>query len=84
MTTIMLAGGDLGLEKMLVRCDLSQASAPIEVDYHNGDGCGFEGTQYQCADARHRTSGLIAIGKRLAAQACEVSADKFACEAVEV
>jgi uncharacterized protein YraI len=81
-TTIKLFDGDLGSETMLVRCNLSQASAPVEVDYQTGSG--WESTQYQCADTRHRTSGLIEIGKTLAAHAVEVPVDEFSCDSEEV
>ena len=81
MTTIRLFGGDLGGEQMLVRCDLSRAEAPVQVNYCNGDGEGFVGTQYQCADARHTVDGLEAIAMELAARACEMPADEFNCDA---
>jgi len=60
MTTIKLYGGDLGNETMLVRCNLTEASAPVQVDYCEGDG--WVGCQYQCAETRHRTSGLVDVG----------------------
>lgn len=82
MTTIRFFGCDLGGEEMHVRCNLAEASAPVEVDYGTGDG--WEGTQYQCADARHTTAGLVEIGKILAAQAVEIPADEFSCESEEV
>lgn len=81
-TTIKLSGGDLGLESMLVRCNLSEASAPVQVDYCEGSG--WESTQYQCADCRHRTSGLIARGKELAASAVELPDGDFACDSEEL
>lgn len=81
MTTVKLYGGDLGPEIMFVRCNLVEASAPIQVDYHNDDETEWLPTQYQCADARHCTSGLIGIGKQLAAQAVEMPADEFKCKA---
>ena len=82
MTTIRFFDGDLGSEEMLVRCNLAEASAPVEVDYCTGEG--WESTQYQCADARHRTTGLVEIGEILAAQAVEMSNDDFSCENEEV
>lgn len=82
MTTIKLYDGDLGSEVMLVRCDLTQAAAPVQADYDNGEG--FVGTQYQCADARHNLAGLVVLGKRLAARACEVAEGEFDCEWDEV
>lgn len=80
--TIRLFDGDLGNEVMLVRCNLTEASSPVEVDYCEGDG--WQGTQYQCADARHYLSGLIEIAKRLAARAVEVPEDEFDCEYTEI
>jgi hypothetical protein len=82
MTTIKLSGGDLGGETMLVRCNLADASAPIEVECNKGEG--FTGTQYQCADARHTIAGLIEFGKKLAAREVEMPEDEFDCEAEEV
>lgn len=79
MTTIKLSSGDLGIEEMMVRCNLAEASAPVEVDYCTGDG--WEPTQYQCADCRHADAGLIAIGKQLAAQAVEMAENEFDCDA---
>ena len=78
MTTIQLSNGDLGGETMLVRCDLTQASAPVQVDYKTGSG--WEGTQYQCADARHTSQGLEQIAKQLAARAVEIPEGKFECD----
>lgn len=82
MTTIKFFGGDLGSETMMVRCDLSLASAPVEAKYNPGD---WSDTQYECADCRHRTSGLVEIGKELAARAVEMPSAEFSCdwEAVE-
>lgn len=77
-TTIKLYGGDLGGERILVRCDLTRAEAPVEVDYCMGEG--YEPCQYQCADARHTVNGLVVIGKELAARAVEMPESKFSCE----
>jgi hypothetical protein len=88
MTTIKLSNGDLGAEEMLVRCNLSEASAPVEVDYCEGSG--WQPTQFQCADACHRTSELICIAKGLAAEALEMQHydgdgnEIFRCDAEEV
>lgn len=80
--TVRLSGGSLGSETMLVRCDLTQASAPVQVDYCTGDG--WESTQWQCADCRHTLVGLIEIAMRLAAQAVEVSRADFTCNVEQV
>jgi hypothetical protein len=84
MRTIKLTGGDLGDEVIRVRCDLTQASAPVEVDYCVDPGEHWEGTQFQCADCRHRASELADIGLTLAAQALEMPRDEFDCEWEEV
>ncbi len=81
-TTIKLSDGDLGNEQILVRCDLSEASAPVWVDYCEGEG--WSRTQYQCADTNHRTSGLIDIGLILAARAVELADDEFDCIAEDI
>ena len=77
MTTITLTGGCLGDEALRVRCDLRQASSPVEVCYH---GDQWDVTQYQCADAQHTVRGLTKIARELAAEAmhddartCEVN-----------
>ena len=84
-TTIKFHDGDLGSEEMLVRCNLAEASAPVEVDYCTGDDLdGWQPTQYQCADTRHTTDGLVRIGEILAASAVEMPADEFSCESEEI
>ena len=81
MTTIKFFGGDLGGETMLVRCDLTQAAAPIQVDYDNE---GWTHCHYQCADTGHRRAGLVEIGKEIAARAVGIKAEEFDCEWEEV
>jgi hypothetical protein len=84
-TVIKLSGGDLGNETMLVRCNLSQASAPIQVDYCTERGeQRWRPTQYQCADCRHRTGGLAEIGMILAAEAVGMDRDEFDCDWEEI
>ena len=78
MTTIRLTDGDLGGETMRVRCDVTRAEATVEVDY--GDGHGWVPTQYECADARHRRSGLVEVAKSLAARAVSMPVADFACD----
>jgi len=84
MTTIKLFGGDLGSEMLLVRCNLSEASAPVQVNYCNDDDSDWGPTQYQCAHTCHRASGLIGLGKQLAAAAVLMPEDEFDCEAEEI
>ena len=66
MTTVTL---DLGAETMRVRCDLTQANAPVQVQYRPADG--WDSTPYQCADTRHTDEGLIDIALALASRATE-------------
>jgi len=74
-TIIKLFDGSMGLDEAFFRCDLSQASSPVE---HFADSSGWDSTQYQCADCKHRDSGLADVAKRLAATYCEDS--DFDCE----
>lgn len=80
MRTIKLFDGDLGHEVMYVRCELVNASAPVEVDYANDEESRWQGTPYQSADACHTVKGLVTIGKELAAEAVGMSAREFTCE----
>jgi hypothetical protein len=72
MTTIKLTNGVLGGDVLLVRADLTQASAPIQV---NANYQGWVSTCYQTADAEHRDEGLVAIGQRYANDAMGVPED---------
>jgi len=71
MTTLKITCGAVS-ESILVRCDLSQAAAPVQVNYLVDD-CGWEGTQYQCADARHTIDGLADLGRQLLLHAISVA-----------
>lgn len=82
MRTIRLFGGDLGREEIKVRCDLVQASAPIQIDYCEGSG--WQSTQYQCADVSHRVEGMADKAKLLAARAVEMPSEEFSCDWEEV
>jgi hypothetical protein len=77
VTTLKLHGGDFGSDTMLVRCDLSQASAPVEIAVCQE----WKPTKYQCADTRHTVDGLRRIAKELAADELEVSRKHFHCYA---
>jgi hypothetical protein len=81
MRTIRLFGGSFGSDEMLVRCDLVQASSPIQ--FHNGDG-EWSPTPYQAADTRQSLGHLVRIGKSIAADQLLVSEDEFDCESEEV
>ena len=82
MTTIKLTGGDLGRETVLVRADLRQAGGVVEVDYREGSG--WQGTQYQVGETRHRVAGLITVGRWLAADAVGMTSDDFSCDGIEI
>ena len=82
-TTLRFYDGDMGDDTMLVRCDLCQASSPIEANY-DPDYDDWSPTQYQCADARHYASGLAEIGKTLAANAMQVPVEGFDCQYEEI
>ncbi len=81
-TMIEVTSGDMGSESMLVRCNLSQASAHVEVNYGTGDG--WEPTQFQCADCRHTVDGLKKIAKTIAAKAVEMPDSQFTADFAEV
>lgn len=84
---IVLRGGSLGPGQFcMFRCELAQASAPVVVDWCNEGGrpSGWEATQFQCADCRHSTDGLIELGLRIAAQGVEVSPEEFDCDILHV
>jgi hypothetical protein len=82
MTTIKLTGGDLGREVVFVRAILTNAASNVMVDYC--EGAGWEATQYQVAETRHRTSGLAKVGKWLAAKAVGCDTDEFECDWEEI
>lgn len=60
----------VGRSTMQVRCDLRHSASAVEADY----GDGWVPTQYQCADARHCTAGLVEIGRALMRTALEDAA----------
>ena len=70
MTTTLKVTAKAMNESLLVRCNLSQAASPIEVNYLAEPGSEFQHTQFQCADARHRKDLLADIGADLLADAC--------------
>lgn len=81
MTTIKFFGGGLGSDVFFARCNLAQAAAPVE---QSGDGIEWGDSQYQCADCRHTTRGLVEIAKGLAARAVEVPPAEFDCDWEEI
>lgn len=77
-TVIRLSGGSLGSEKMLVRCDLSEASSPVQVNDCMDIAPKWDSTPYQAANARHTIAGLAELGKQIAAK--EMEDPDFDCE----
>lgn len=63
-TVLKLTGGDLGPSGVaMIRCDLAEASSPVEIDWCEGNG--WESTQWQCASTRHTVAGLAEIAEIL-------------------
>lgn len=73
-TILVLSGGDLGLETMLIRTVLSQPSSPVEINW--GQGEGWVPTQFQAA---HAYGGLRQLAEMIAFEDCENS-DDCVCE----
>lgn len=69
-TILVLSGGDLGLETMLIRTVLSQPSSPVEINW--GQGEGWIPTQFQAA---HAYGGLRQLAEMIAFEDCENSDD---------
>lgn len=65
---IRVRGEGVG-EFLKVRCNLSDASSPVEVNYLEGSG--WESTQYQCWNTRHTPEGLAALGEQLLCEALQ-------------
>lgn len=72
MTTLKVTASSMA-ESLLIRCNLTEAASPVQVDYLSGDGEGWQPTQYQCANVQHREQGLVDLGAELLAKACECS-----------
>ena len=84
-SVVVLRGGDLGDKTILVSCNLSYGSCPVQVDWCNDDGrpSGWESTQYQCADTSHRWAGLAELGRVLAADGGPVPHEEFDCDVLD-
>ena len=82
MTTITLSDGDLGNETIRARCNLSEASAPVESGLRDRQRLAGHAVPVR-PDTRHTTSGLIEIGNSWPPAAVEVSADEFDCDVTE-
>lgn len=81
MTTLKITMTGIS-ESLKVRCNLSEATSPIEVDYLEGHG--WQGTQWQAANTRHTTQGLADIGHRLLAEALQEPEEAIETEYAEV
>ena len=84
-SVVVLRGGDLEDRTVMVRCNLSDAAASVQVDWcrNNGRPSGWESTQYQCTDASHRWGELAELGKVLAADGGPVPHEEFECDALD-
>lgn len=71
MTTIKVTASNIS-ESLIVRCDLTRAESPVEVNYLNdGKHSPWESTQYQCGNTRHTVKGLTDLGETLLAEALQ-------------
>lgn len=68
-------------ETTLIRCDFTQAAAPVTIDYRMGNG--WESTPYQCADCSHSSERLSDLGIKLLAEACECTVEQLKNDGVE-
>lgn len=75
MTTIKVTAKGIK-ESLKVRCNLSEASSPVQVDCLTGKG--WESTQYQCGSTRHTPKGLAGLGEQLLEEALQD--DGIECE----
>lgn len=65
---------ECGNDEMFVRCNLSEASSPVEwCPDTEGE---WQGTQWQCADCRHSISGLMDVGLDIARDAWQIEDDE--------
>ena len=86
-SVVVLRGGHLGAGQFcMFRCNLSQASAPLQVDWCSDAGrpSGWEPTQLQCADCLHSPGRMFEMAMRIAAQAVEVDPEEFDCDSLHV
>lgn len=77
MHTVYLFDGDLGGEEMLVRTDLCDPTATIEINHCDGEG--WQDSGHQSVEAMAREWKLKEIAKLLAAQACHWDEEHFQC-----
>lgn len=75
MHTVYLFDGDLGGDEMLVRTDLSDPTAPIEVNHCDGEG--WQSSGHQSAEAMGREWRLREVAILLAAEACQCDHAQF-------
>lgn len=80
MTTLKITSASIG-ESIKVRCNLCDASSPVEVNYLEGHG--WQGTQWQAANTRHTLRGLADLGHRLMAEALQEPEEAIETEAEE-
>jgi hypothetical protein len=79
MTTIIkFTEGSLGNDISFFRCNLSQASAPLQ--HWDSDSKAWVSTQYQCADCRHQISGMVELCHDVMADWLSEPRDEFQCD----
>jgi hypothetical protein len=84
-TTIKLTGGDMGVREIRVRCDLSQAAQPVQVNYCRGFG--WQTTPYLCESDFPVKGELIHFGRILAARVVDFNfrrGNELTCDVIEV
>jgi hypothetical protein len=81
-TVLKFFAGDLGDIKAFFRCNLSEASAPLQRWDEILEQ--WVGTQFQCADAKHTTKGMVGLCGVIIAGDLELSGDEIEYEWEEV
>lgn len=77
-TCVVCHNGYPGDDRLLVRANLLQASAQIEINCCDGEG--WTPTQHQSANARCSYDGLVEIAHLIAAEIACTPPDDFACD----
>ena len=64
-----------GADVTLFRCNLSQASSPLQ--YWSDDSESWVSTQYQCADCRHDVDQMAELARTICAGWAEMPEDGY-------
>jgi len=73
-TTLRITASTLN-DSLLIRCNLNEASSPVEINYRSEPRSEFVSTQWQCSNVRHSAQELADLGAKLLADACECLID---------